>query len=76
MGPSLAGEGWGAGARAHKAFSGHIRLRHAGERDGPRGEAHSFPTRRPPDLEVEAAQTLRGAMASTGLREKPQAFLT
>ena len=76
LGPSLAVEGWGDGASAHKAFSGPIGLLPEVEHVWSCFPALPMTCKAPVHWELEAAQTLLGAMASTGLREKPQAFLT
>ncbi|MVG12840.1 hypothetical protein D8765_19695 [Proteus mirabilis] len=71
MGPSLAGEGWGAGASAHKAFSGPIRLLPEVEHVWSWFPAPVTLGQAPAHREREAAQTLLGRRASTGLGAKP-----
>ena len=78
MGPSLAGEGWDAGASAHKAFSGPIRLLPEVEHVWSRFPGPATTSKAPVHREQEAAQTLLVPMASTGLEEKREsaAFLS
>ncbi|RKM63824.1 hypothetical protein C0215_19590 [Clostridioides difficile] len=71
MGPSLAGGGWGAGASAHKAFSDPIRLLPEGEHVWRWFPAPVTLGQAPAHREREAAQTLLGRRASTGLGAKP-----
>ena len=71
LGPSLAGEGLGAGASAHKAFSGPIRLLPEGEHVWSCFPAPVTLGQAPVPREREAAQTLLGPRASTGLGAKP-----
>ena len=78
MGLSLAGERWAGGASAHKAFSGPIRLLPEVEHVWSRFPGPATTSKAPVHRELEAAQTLLGAMASNGLGEKPEsaAFLS
>ena len=78
MGPSLAGEVWGAGASAHKAFSDPIRLLPEGEHVWSCFPAPVTLGQAPVHREHGAAQTLLVPMASNGLVEKPEstAFLS
>ena len=78
MGPSLAGEGWDAGASAHKAFSGPIRLLHKGEHVWSWFPAPATTFKATLHSEQEAAQNLLVPMASIVLGEKPEsaAFLS
>ena len=69
--PSLAGEGLGAGASAHKAFSGPIRLLPEGEHVWRWFPAPVTLGQAPVHREHGAAQTLLGRRASTGLGAKP-----
>ena len=78
MGPSLAGEGWDAGASAHKAFSGPIHLPLKREHVWSRFPGPATTSKAPVHREQEAAQTLLVPMASRDLGEKPEsaAFLS
>ena len=78
MGPSLASERWGAGAIAHKAFSGPIRLLPEVEHVWSWFPALAMTCKAPVHREQEAAQTLLVPMVSNGLGEKPEsaAFLS
>ena len=78
MGLSLAGERWGGGAIAHKAFSGPIRLLPEVEHVWSWFPAPATTSKAPGHREQEAAQTLLVLMASKGLGEKPEsaAFLS
>ena len=78
MGPSLAGEGWGAVATEHNAFSGPIHLLLKGEHVWRWFPAPGTTSKALVGREQEAAQTLLGPRASTGLEEKPEstAFLS
>jgi len=69
---------WGAGASAHKAFSGPIRLLHKGEHVWSWFPAPATTSTAPVHREQEAAQTLLGPRASIDLGEKPEsaAFLS
>ena len=75
---SLAGERWGGGAIAHKAFSGPIHLLPEVEHVWSWPPAPANSSKAPVHLEQEAAQTLLDPMASKGLGEKPEsaAFLS
>ena len=72
MGPSLAGEGWDAGASAHKAFSGPISLLPEVEHVWSRFPGPATTSKAPVHREQEAAQTILVPMASNGLGEKPE----
>ena len=78
MVPSLAGESWGAGASAHKAFSGPIRLLPEVEHFWGSFPALRITCKAPVHTEQEEGQTLLVPMASTDLGEKPEsaAFLS
>ena len=78
MGPSLARESWGAGASAHKAFSGPIRLLPEVEHVRSCFSAPATTSKTPVHREQEEAQTLLVPMASNGLGEKSEsaAFLS
>ena len=78
MGPSLAGEGWDAGASAHKAFSGPIHLPLKREHVWRCFPSPQTTSRAPVHREWEAARTLLGPKASRDLGEKPEsaAFLS
>ena len=78
MGPSLAGENWGGGASAHKAFSGPVRHLTELEHLWSWFPALAMPCKAPVHREQEAAQNLLVPMASNGLGEKPEsaAFLS
>ena len=69
MGPSLAGVGWDAGASAHKAFSGPIRLLPEVEHVWNWFPAAETTSQAAVPTEPEAAQTLLGPMGSRGLGE-------
>ena len=71
MGPSLAGEGWDAGASAHKAFSGPIRLLPEVEHVWSWFPAIEMTCKPPVYTEQQEALTLLVPMASTDLGEKP-----
>ena len=70
-GPSRDGKGWSAGASAHKAFSGPIRLLPEGEHVWSCFPAPVTLGQAPVPREREAAQTLLGPRASTSLGAKP-----
>ena len=72
MGPSLAGEGWGAGASAHKAFLGPIRLLPKVEHVWSWFPPLAMTCKAPVHREQEAAQNLLVPMASNLLGEKPE----
>ena len=72
MGPSLAGEGWGAAASAQKAFSDPIRLLPEGQHVWSWFAAPAPTSKAPVHREQEAAQTLLVPMGSNGLGEKPE----
>ena len=78
MVPSLAGEVWGDGASAHKAFLGPIHLHPEGEHVWRWFPAQATTSNAPEHREREAAQTLLGHRANTGLGEKSSstAFLS
>ena len=78
MGHSLAGGMWFAGASAHKAFSGPIRLLRKGVHIWSWFPAAETTSKAPVHREQEAAQTILVPMASTDLGEKPEraAFLS
>ena len=78
MGPSLAGEGWDAGASAHKAFSGPIHLPLKREHVWRCFPSPQTTSRAPVHREQDAAQSLLGPRTSNGLCEKPEsaAFLS
>ena len=78
MGPSLDFRMWGAGASAHKAFSGPIRLLPEVEHVWSRFPGPATTSKAPVHREQEAAQTLLVPMANNGLGEKPEsaAFLS
>ena len=78
MGPSLAGGMWVAGAGAHKAFSGPIRLLPEVEHVWSRFPGPATTSNAPVHREQEAAQTFLVPMASRDLGEKPEsaAFLS
>src|SRR5512139_1891425 len=78
MGPSLASGMWVAGASAHKAYSGPIRLLPEVEHVWSWFPALAMTCKAPVHREQEAAQTLLVPMASNGLGEKPEsaAFLS
>ena len=63
---------WVAGASAHKAFSGPIRLLREGEHIWSRFPAPETTSKAPVHREQEAAQNLLVPMASNGLGEKPE----
>ena len=69
---------WVAGASAHKAFSGPIRLLLELEHIWRWFPALAMPCKAPAHREQEAAQSLLVPMASNGLGEKPEsaAFLS
>ena len=71
MGPSLAGEGSDAGDSAHKTFSGPIHILPEGEHVWRGFPAPVTLGQAPVHREREAAQTLLGPRARTGLGEKP-----
>ena len=77
VGPSLAGKGWGAGASAHKAFSGPISFLPKGEHVWGWFPALSMTCKALVHREQEVAQTLLVPMMSNRLGEKPEsaAFL-
>ena len=77
MVPSLAGEVWGDGASAHKAFSGPIHLLPEVEHVWSWFPAVPMTCKPPVQTEQEEAQTLLALMASNGLGGKPEsaAFL-
>ena len=77
MGPSLAGEMWGGGATAHKAFSGHIGLLPEVEHVRSCFPAPATTSKAPVHREQEEAQTLLVPMATRDLGEKSEsaAFL-
>ena len=77
-GPSIAGGMWGAGASAHKAFSGPMRLLPKGEHVWSWFQAPATTSTAPLPREKEAAQTLLGPTANTDLGDKPEsaAFLS
>ena len=66
MGPSLAGEGWGAGASALKAFSGPIRLLPEVEHLWSWFPALAMTCKAPVHTEQEEAQTLSIPMRAIG----------
>ena len=72
MGRSLAGEGWGAGASAHKAFSVPICLLPEVEHVWSWFPAPATTSTAPVHREQEAAQTLLGPRASIDLGEKTE----
>ena len=63
---------WVAGAGAHKAFSGPIRLLPEVEHVWSWFPALAMPCKAPVHREQEAAQNLLVLMASNGLGEKPE----
>ena len=71
MGPSLAGEGWGAVATEHNAFSGPIHLLLKGEHVWRWFPAPGTTSKAPGPRKLEAAQTILSPRASRGLGEKP-----
>ena len=77
MVPSLAGEVWGDGASAHKAFSGPIRLLPEVEHVWRWFPALAMTCKAPVHREQEAAQTLLVPMASKvlGGKQESAAFL-
>ena len=79
LGGSLpAGERWGGGASAHKAFSGPISFLPKGEHVWGWFPALAMTCKALVHREQEVAQTLLVPMASTDLEEKPEsaAFLS
>ena len=78
MGLSLAGERWGPGASAQKAFSGPIRLLPKGEHGWSRFPAPATTSKAQLPKEQEASQTLLVPIASTDLGDKAEsaAFLS
>ena len=78
MGPSLAGNVWGPGASADKAFSGPIRLLPKGEHVLNWFPAPATSSTAPVPKEQEAAQHILGSRVRRDLVEKPEsaAFLS
>ena len=78
MGPSQDGKGWGAGAHAHKAFSGPIRLLPEGEHVWNWFPALAMISKALVHREQEEAENILVRMASTDLGVKPEsaAFLS
>ena len=72
MGHSLAGVRWGAGASAHKAFSGPFHLLPEVEHVCSWFPALAMTCKAPVHREQEAAQNLLVPMASNLLGEKPE----
>ena len=78
MGPSLAGESWAGGARAHKAFSGPIRLLPEVAYVWSWFSVLAMTCKAPVGREQEETQTFLVPMLSNGLGEKSEsaAFLS
>ena len=72
MVPSIAGGMWGAGASAHKAFSGPISLLPEVENVWSWFPAPATTSKAPVHREQEAALPLIVPMGSNGLGEKPE----